>query len=196
MFKLAMLFMLSLSAYAVNPGDKAPEFKLLSHKGEEVALSQFKGKFIVLEWYNRGCPYVRKHYDSGNMQATQNVYKENDGVVWLTIVSSAEGKQGYLKDVAEAKAQYTTDKLASDYLLLDPKGEVGRAYGAKTTPHIYIIDGKMNLSYVGAMDSDDSYKPESIKGATNYVTSSMSKLMLGEKPDPAKTRPYGCSVKY
>lgn len=187
---------MSFSVYAVNPGDKAPDFKLLSHKGEEVTLTQFKGKFIVLEWYNKGCPYVRKHYDSGNMQATQNVYKENDGVVWLTIVSSAEGKQGYLKNVAEAKAQYSADKLASDYLLLDPKGEVGRAYGAKTTPHIFIIDGKMNLAYVGAMDSDDSYKPESIKGATNYITSSMSKLMLGEKPDPAKTRPYGCSVKY
>ena len=191
-----LLFLISFSVFAVNPGDKAPEFKLMGHNGSEVSLNQFKGKYIVLEWYNSGCPYVRKHYDSNNMQATQKLYQENDQVVWLTIVSSAKGKQGYLADAKEAKAQFEKEGAASDFLLLDPTGEVGKAYGAKTTPHIFIINPELKLAYVGAMDSDSSYQQSAIKGATNYVTSSMSKLMLNENPDPAKTKPYGCSVKY
>ena len=194
--KILFLLLLSYSAFAVNPGDNAPDFTLTAHNGKKISLSQFKGNHIVLEWYNSGCPYVRKHYDSNNMQTTQNVYKDNERVTWLTIVSSAKGKQGYLADAKEAQKQFKTEQMASDYLLLDPTGEVGKAYGAKTTPHIFIINPDQKLAYVGAMDSDSSYQQSAIKGATNYVTSSMSKLMLKENPDPAKTKPYGCSVKY
>ncbi|MAZ48175.1 MAG: thioredoxin family protein [Halobacteriovoraceae bacterium] len=196
MKSLIALMFLSFSALAVNPGDKAPNFTLKSHSGKEISLEDFKGNYVVLEWYNSGCPYVRKHYDSGNMQTTQKAYQANEKVTWLTIVSSAEGKQGYLADAKAAMEQYNSEKMGSNYLLLDPTGEVGQAYKAKTTPHIFIIDPDLNLSYVGAMDSDSSYKQSAIKGATNYVTSSLSKMMLGEKPDPAKTKPYGCSVKY
>lgn len=194
--KALFLFLISASAMAMNPGDKAPDFKLLSQEGKEVSLSQFKGNHVVLEWYNSGCPYVRKHYDSNNMQTTQKAYQENEKVTWLTIVSSAKGKQGYLSDAAAAKAQYKKDSMAADYLLLDPTGAVGKQYGAKTTPHIFIINPDQTLAYVGAMDSDSSYRQSAIKGATNYVTASLSKLMLNETPDPAKTKPYGCSVKY
>ena len=191
-----IFILLAQGVWAVNPGDQAPGFTLENQQGEKVSLKDFKGKFVVLEWYNHGCPYVRKHYDSGNMQATQKTYQENDEVVWLTIVSSAVGKQGHLEDAKMAQKQYLADKMASSHFLRDPSGDVGRAYAAKTTPHMYIIDPDMKLAYVGAIDSDDSYKPESIKGAKNYITSSLSKLMLKEKPDPAKTKAYGCGVKY
>lgn len=194
--KVLALFLISFSVFAVNPGDKAPDFTLKNQEGKDIKLSDLKGQYVVLEWYNQGCPYVRKHYDSDNMQATQRTYKDNDLVTWLTIVSSAEGKQGYLADAKAAMKQYKADKMASDHLLLDPSGKVGKAYGAKTTPHMYIIDPQMKLAYVGAIDSDSSYKPESIKGAKNYITAGISKLMLKENPDPAKTKPYGCSVKY
>lgn len=195
--KLAVvLILISFGALAVNPGDKAIDFTLKDHRGKDVKLSEYKGKYVVLEWFNAGCPYVKKHYGTKNMQNTQKLYAENDMVKWITIVSSAEDKQGYLADAKAAMEQYKNSQMASDHLVLDPSGDIGRAYGAKTTPHIFIVDPKMQLAYVGAIDSNSSYKPETIKGATNYVTSSVSKLMLNEKPDPAKTKPYGCSVKY
>lgn len=189
-------FLVSLKVFALNPGDVAPDFTLMNQEGKKVSLSDFKNKIVVLEWFNHGCPYVKKHYGAGNMQATQGAFAQNDLVVWLSINSSAEGKQGHLADAKEAKAKLAEVKSKADHMLLDHDGKVGQAYGAKTTPHMYIVDFDGKLAYVGAIDSVASADPADIKGATNYATSAVSKLLLKEKPNPAKTRPYGCGVKY
>jgi len=186
----------SMNALALNPGDLAPDFSLVNQDGKQVKLSDFKNKIVVLEWFNYGCPFVKKHYGSNNMQATQMAYKNNEYVSWLSIVSSAPGKQGSFENAKEAKAKMKELGSNADHLLLDTDGKVGQAYGAKTTPHMYVIglDGK--VAYVGAMDSVSSSDPADIKEAKNYVLSAVSKLLLKESPNPSKTKPYGCSVKY
>lgn len=190
------LFLFSLSAWAVNPGDVAPEFKLTNQAGAQISLSDFKNKIVVLEWFNNGCPFVKKHYGPGNMQTIQATYKDNPNVVWLTIASSAKGKQGHIADASEAKAMLAQMNSKADHLLLDHAGSVGQAYGAKTTPHMFIIGFDGKVAYAGAIDSIASADSDDIKEATNYVTSAVSKILLKEAPNPAKTKPYGCSVKY
>jgi peroxiredoxin len=176
------------------PGKPAPEFTATDSTGKSHKLSDYKGKTVVLEWTNDGCPYVRKHYGSGNMQALQ---KEagNNGVVWLTVVSSAKGEQGYV-DGAGANKLTTDRKAIPAAVLLDPEGKVGRAYGAKTTPHMYVIDKDGRLVYNGAIDDKPTSNPADIKGARNYVQAALTAVAEGKPVAVATTRAYGCTVKY
>lgn len=195
--QLSMLFFAMLSS-AVSATAKidtsAPQFNLTNSRGEAVELSQFAGKHVVLEWTNHQCPYVKKHYSSNNMQALQAKYTEQD-VVWLSIISSAPGKQGYVD--ATTANQLTQDRNAApSHVLFDPDGTVGKLYGAKTTPHMYLIDPEGNLRYAGAIDSIKSANPADIPKATNYVDTGMTALQAGGSPDPKLTAPYGCSIKY
>lgn len=182
------------TANAAPPGDAAPVFKEVNTAGKEVSLADFKGKTVILEWTNNGCPFVQKHYNSQNMQKTQAA-ATSDGVVWLSVISSKPGSQG---NVTPAEA----DKLTKDrgakptHVLLDPDGSMGRAYGAKTTPQIYIITPDGKVAYNGAIDSIKSNKVDDVPKATNYVTTALASLKAGKTPDPAMTVPYGCDVKY
>lgn len=182
------------AAAQVKNGEAAPDFTLKSAAGVDVKLSQYKGKTVVLEWFNNDCPYVKKHYDSGHMQKLQE-QATTEGTVWLTIVSSAPGEQGHL-EAAAAQKLVGERKAKMTAFLLDPKGEVGRRYAAKTTPHMYIIDAKGMLVYQGAIDSNSSSDPKTIAGATNYVTEALRDVKAGQAVKTASTKPYGCSVKY
>jgi peroxiredoxin len=193
---LILLFILSGQVMALVPGDTAPDFTLINQSGKSIKLSNIKNKFIVLEWFNQGCPFVRKHYDSENMQTIQKTYKENDYITWISISSSAKDKQGHIANSAQALKVLKDEGSFADHLLLDEAGSVGRAYGAVTTPQIVIIDSKMKVRYIGAIDSIASANPADIKKAKNYALSAISKLLLQQAPNPAKTKPYGCSVKY
>ena len=175
-------------------GQPAPAFQAVDASGKTRSLSEFKGKTVVLEWTNNGCPYVQKHYNSGNMQSLQS-QAAKDGVVWLTVISSAPGMQGYLTG-PQAKQWKAETKAASTDVLLDPKGTVGRAYEAKTTPHMYVVDKTGKLVYMGGIDDKPSSEPSSLKGAKNYVTAALADVKAGRPVAQAVTRPYGCSVKY
>lgn len=175
-------------------GKAAPAFSLTDLEGKTVKLSDFKGKFVVLEWVNFDCPFVRKHYGSENMQKLQKTYTGKD-VVWITICSSAPGKQGHL--TADEAKEATHERGASPTrFLLDPKGAAGRAYGAKTTPHMYVIDPKGKLLYNGAIDDTPSTKVADIPNSKNYVVAALDAAMAGKPVETATTKPYGCSVKY
>jgi peroxiredoxin len=172
----------------------APDFSVEGSDGKTHKLADYKGKYVVLEWWNKDCPYVRKHYDSGNMQALQKEYTGKN-VVWFTVLSSAPGKQGHVsaadanKLMAEAKASPTT-------VLLDPKGVVGRAYEAKTTPHMFVIDPKGTLVYMGGIDDKRGTDRAEIKTATPFVRLALDQSMAGQPVKTASSAPYGCSVKY
>ncbi len=175
-------------------GQMAPEFTGMDTNGKEHKLSDFKGKTVVLEWTNPDCPYVIKHYDSGNMQALQKEATA-DNVIWLSIASSAQGKEGYYDGAASNK--YMTEKnSAPTARILDPSGKIGHLYGAKTTPHMFVIDSKGTLVYAGAIDDNDSFKPETIAGAKNYVRDALKSTKAGTAVEVATSKPYGCSVKY
>lgn len=181
-------------AAAQKTGAIAQDFKLTDIYGKTVQLSNFRGKTVVMEWHNPGCPFVIKHYSSGNMQATQAAARKQ-GVVWLTINSGGEGKQGYMKG-KEAQKLFKDQGLNSDHYLLDSKGVVGKAYAAKTTPHMYIIDGSGKLVYQGGIDDKPTANKADIKGARNHVTAALTELKAGKSVSVAQSRPYGCSVKY
>lgn len=192
---LAVLFSLSTFAFAdVAPQSVAPNFKLNDLDGKERSLSDFKGKWVVLEWFNKDCPFVRKHYGSSNMQKLQKNYTDK-GVVWLTINSSAKGKQGY-EEAAEAKATIKDSKAAQSHLLVDSNGAVGRLYGAKTTPHMYVISPEQKVVYAGAIDDNSSADPAVIEKSKNYVALALDSAMKGAPVAVASSRPYGCAVKY
>jgi peroxiredoxin len=183
------------AAVAAPPiGSQAPNFRVADANGQPVTLDQFKGKTVVLEWNNPGCPYVKKHYESGNMQKTQAAATAG-GVVWLTINSSAEGKQGSMTP-AEAKAFTASQRSRGTAYLLDPQGVVGRPYGAKTTPHMYVVNADGTLVYNGGIDDKPSSDQEDIPGARNHVLAALSELKAGKPVSVPKSRPYGCSVKY
>jgi len=172
----------------------APDFTLVDTHGMEHKLSDSRGKFIVLEWLNHECPFVQKHYNSGNMQNLQKKYTGKD-VVWYSIVSSAEGKQGYYPP--EEANELTTEKgAAPTAVLIDAGGEVGRLYGARTTPHMFIINPEGTLIYNGAIDDTRSTDVEDIKTATNYVSAALDEAMSGQAVSVATSQPYGCAVKY
>ncbi|AIE84682.1 redoxin family protein [Fimbriimonas ginsengisoli] len=175
-------------------GEPTQSWSLTDSNGKKHSLSDYKGKFVVLEWTNKDCPFVRKHYESGNMQATQAKAKEM-GAVWLTIISSAPGNQGYLSP-SEANAYRSEMKVKSAATLFDTAGKVGRNYGAKTTPQIVVLDKAGNVVYNGAIDDRATPDPEDIKGAKNYALAALSEAMAGKKVTVATSRPYGCSVKY
>lgn len=193
------LFALTVSspgarAAVVEIGVPAPEFTGTDTNGQTHSLSDYKGKIVVLEWTNHECPYVKKQYDSGNMQALQKEMT-GDGVIWLSIVSSAPGKQGHVS-AAEANEIIAQQGAHATARILDESGEIGHLYGAQTTPHMFVIGPDGVLAYQGAIDSDDSFRPEAIEGATNYVRTAVAALKEGKPVDPAQTKSYGCGVKY
>jgi peroxiredoxin len=183
-----------LAADAPKVGAKAPQFSLPDANGRTHSLDQYKGKYVVLEWFNPGCPFVQKHYKSHNMQELQKKFTGKN-VVWLTIDSSAPGAEGYLT-AEEAKRQMAEWNMNSTALLLDPQGKVGHEYGATNTPHMYVIDPDGKLIYSGAIDNKPSTDPEDIKGATNYVQVALEEAMAGKPVSNPTSRAYGCSIKY
>ncbi|MBC2605847.1 thioredoxin family protein [Pelagicoccus albus] len=187
-----LLFAGSLSAAQV--GASAPAFSLVDTQGNEHSLSDFEGKVVVLEWTNFGCPFVKKHYNSGNMQGLQEHATGKD-VVWLSICSSAPGKQGNMSSEEWSSALEEKGSKATA-VLIDESGEVGRAYGAKATPHMFVIDESGTLVYDGAIDSIASASPSDIEKAENYVKSALASLFAGEPIETAKAKPYGCGIKY
>ncbi len=199
-FRLSILLFVLILAVAVWAGDsavlseKAPDFKLKDTKGDTHQLSDYEGKYVVLEWINFGCPFVKKHYKSGNMQELQKKYTGKD-VVWLTICSSAPGKQGYHK-ADEINDLMKEKNMASTAYLIDEDGNVGKMYGAKTTPHMYIINPEGVLVYAGAIDDKPSTDLDDVKTANNYVSTILNKALNGEDFEHKSTTPYGCSVKY
>ncbi|MDP2215414.1 redoxin domain-containing protein [Phenylobacterium sp.] len=188
----AMIAAPALAAPAI--GKTAPAFTAVDSTGKSRALSEFKGKTVVLEWTNDGCPYVQKHYKAEAMQELQKSAAA-DGVVWLSIISSAPGKQGY-KTAAEANTWKTDTGAAPAAILLDPKGEVGRAYAAKTTPHMYIVNPAGTLVYMGGIDDKNSADPATLQGAKNYVVAALADMKAGRAVAQPVSAPYGCSVKY
>ena len=181
-------------AWAARVGEPAPSFTATDSHGQVHHLSDYAGKFVVLEWTNRECPYTRKHYDSGNMQRLQREWTQR-GVVWLTVVSSAPGKQGYVT-ADEENAQLTQVKASPTAVLLDPNGDLGHLYDAKTTPHMFVISPQGVLLYNGAIDDHPTTDAADIQGARNYLSQALEEAMSGKAVRDAATRPYGCSVKY
>jgi peroxiredoxin len=190
-----LLLALTASAgAAVKIGEPAPDFTGTDTAGNKVTLSNFRGKPVILEWTNHDCPFVRKHYNSGNMQKQQRAATDK-GAVWLSIISSAPGKQGNVTP-AEADALTAERKAAPSEVILDESGDIGRLYGAKTTPHMFIVDAEGKLAYMGGIDSIPSTNPADIEQATQYVPTALARVMKGEPVTSSVTRPYGCSVKY
>ncbi|CAN5651382.1 thioredoxin family protein [soil metagenome] len=198
--KLLLTLLTSLGASALfaaespQVGASAPDFSLMDTKGSMRSLADYKGKYVVLEWFNPECPFVKKHYGSGNMQNLQEEYA-GKGVAWLSIDSSAPGKQGHL--TAQTGEKMIADwKMSNTTLLLDPEGKAGEAYGAKNTPHMFVINPARKIVYQGAIDSKATANPADIKGATNYVKAALDETLAGKPVSNSNTKPYGCSVKY
>lgn len=183
-----------LATEAPKVGAAAPGFSLTDSKGKTHSLGDYKGKYVVLEWFNPGCPFVQKHYKSGNMQTLQKQFVGKD-VVWLTIDSSAPGKEGNLSP-EEANKQIDTWKINSSALLLDPSGKVGHEYAATNTPHMYVINPEGKLIYSGAIDDKPTANPDDIAGANNYVKAALEESMSGKAVATPTSRAYGCSIKY
>jgi peroxiredoxin len=191
---LTAILALSLAASAAHVGDPAPDFTATDSNGQTHKLSEYRGRFVVLEWTNNGCPYTRKHYTSGNMQNLQKQWTAK-GVVWLTVLSSAPGHQGYM--TASAENSYIQQVHASPTAaLLDTSGSLGHEYEAKTTPDVYVIDPSGKLIYAGAIDDHPTTDPSDIPLSKNYVSLALTEAMSGQPVAVAYTRPYGCSVKY
>ena len=193
-----LVTLLSAAAPAVfaapAPGDPAPDFSLTDIQGQKHSLDDYKGKYVVLEWNNPGCPFVHKHYDSGNMQKLQQEERAK-GVVWLTINSASTNRQGDLPPGQIEK--FVQDQHANPTAYMrDPDGTVGHLYGAKTTPDMYVIAPDGKLIYEGAIDNKPTPDPADIPGATNYVRAALDESMAGKPVAVATTRPYGCHVQY
>ena len=182
------------AAASVATGAAAPAFSVQDANGAPRTLAEFRGRTVILEWTNHGCPYVRKHYDSRNMQTLQQEAAA-DGIVWLQVISSARGEHGYL-DGAGARARVQTDAAHPAATLLDPTGAMGRAYGATNTPQMFIINGEGIIVYQGAIDDQPYARPATLEGATNYVRAALADIEAGRPVRTATTTPYGCSVKY
>lgn len=175
-------------------GKQAPLFKATTYEGTTVSLGEFKGKTVVLEWKNHKCPFVKKHYSKNNMQQLQKSLTQK-GVIWLSIISSAPGKQGHLSP-QECKTQIETEQSFASTVLLDESGKIGRLYDAKTTPHMFVINPEGTLVYMGAIDSIRSANPDDISKSTNYVVNAVNAIAAKTAIEPSSTAPYGCSVKY
>ena len=201
MFKtLFQTLVITLTLYAcsssatLDVGEPAPDFEGLDTQGKTHRLADYRGKIVVLEWTNHDCPYVRKHYSAGNMQEQQR-QATAQGVVWLSVISSAPGKQGHVSP-AQADELTQSRQAAPQAVILDPAGNIGRAYSAKTTPHMYIIDQRGTLVYMGGIDSITSANADDIPNATQYVRVALQALAAGKPISEPVTQPYGCSVKY
>ncbi|HEV3040480.1 MAG TPA: redoxin domain-containing protein [Candidatus Angelobacter sp.] len=191
---LSVVFILISSALAAKVGEPAPDFTATDSNGTRHHLADYKGKYVVLEWHNQGCPYTRKHYDSGNMQRLQKEWTSK-GVVWFTVISSAPGTQGYV--TGQQENEYVNKmKAVPSAVLLDPEGTLGHLYAAKTTPHMYIIDPSGKLIYNGAIDDHPTADPSDIPTSRNYVSTALQQAMNGKPVSDSATRPYGCTVKY
>lgn len=198
--KSSILHLLSIAALAATclaapqTGQPAPDFTLTDSNGKQHKLSDFKGKVVVLEWLNHGCPFVKKHYDSGNMQKLQADYT-GKGVVWLSIVSSAPGKQGHMSP-ADTNKTKDEKKSAATAILIDEDGKVGKLYGAKVTPELFVVGKDGALVYAGAIDDRKSTEPADVAGAKNFVKQALDEVLAGKNVSQPTTAAYGCSVKY
>jgi peroxiredoxin len=179
---------------AAKVGEAAPDFTGTASNGKTFHLADYRGKYVVLEWHNNGCPYVRKQYNSGNMQRLQKQWT-GQGVVWFTVLSSAPGKQGYL-NAGEENDYMAKEQAAPTAALLDPSGNIGHLYDAKTSPHMFVINPQGVVIYDGAIDDKPTTELSDVPGATNYVSLALEQAMAGKSVAVATTRPYGCSVKY
>jgi peroxiredoxin len=190
----AALLPFSVAAQTARVGAAAPDFTATDSHGQSESLNQYHGKFVVLEWHNQGCPYTRKHYESGNMQSLQKEWT-GKGVVWFTVISSAPGEQGYVTPSQENAylSQVHADPTA---VLMDPGGTLGRLYNAETTPDMYVIDPSGKLIYSGAIDDRPTTDTSDVRGANNYVSDALTEAMAGKPVATPHTRAYGCSVKY
>lgn len=175
-------------------GEAAPDFTVTDTHNQTHSLSGYQGKIVVLEWFNHGCPFVKKYYNSGKMQEQQKAYTDK-GVIWLSICSSAPGKQGY-QTVEQANTTVTEKEIAATGIILDSEGEIGKKYGAKTTPHMFVIDSEGILVYNGAIDDKPTTKLEDLETAHNYVKAALEEIMAGGEVSTSTSVPYGCSVKY
>jgi hypothetical protein len=179
---------------AIETGAQAPAFSVQDADGRMRTLDEFQGRMVILEWTNHGCPYVRKHYDTGSMQALQREATA-DGVVWLQVISSAPGEQGHL-DGPGSRERVRIDSASPTATLLDSSGAMGRAYGARTTPHMFVISPTGVVLYQGAIDDRPSARPSTLDGASNYVRAALADITAGRPVQTPETTPYGCSVKY
>jgi peroxiredoxin len=189
-----MLFLSVQASAGVEVGKMAPDFTAVGSDGKSYTLSELRGQRVILEWTNADCPYVRKHYGAGNMQALQKDAADND-FLWLSVISSAPGKQGHVS-ADDANALSESREATPATVLLDASGKVGKLYGARTTPHMYIVDEKGTLVYAGGIDDKPTANPDDIDGATNYVRQAMDEMLADKSVSVATSRPYGCSVKY
>ena len=196
LLSLFIVFFINFSSAAVITDSSAPNFELTNSYGGDVSLESFKGSTVVLEWTNHDCPYVAKHYRSGNMQNTQD-FAQKEQAIWITIISSAPGTQGYVLP-EEANHLTSSRKATPHHVLFDPEGTVGKMYGAKTTPHMYIIDSKGTLRYQGAIDNAEKefFKINDFSKSRNYVKEALKEIGLNKSVTDRTTKPYGCSVKY
>jgi peroxiredoxin len=190
----ACLLPLPSTAQNARVGSPAPSFTATDSHGQTEALDQFRGKYVVLEWHNQGCPYTRKHYVSGNMQALQKQWTSK-GVEWFTVISSAPGQQGFVTSDQE-NAYVAKMHAAPSAVLMDPGGKLGHLYNAKTTPEMFVIDPTGKLIYSGAIDDKPTPDSDDLRGADNYVSDALAEAMAGKAVSTPYTRPYGCSVKY
>lgn len=188
---LIVTFLLCNFAWA-----KLPDLKLKGSDGKTYQLNELKGKTVVLEWYNEGCPFVRKFYDAKAMQKLQKDFKKQDNVVWLTVSSSAKGRQGYIPSIKEAKETYKRESMNSTALVLDSDGSLGKAFAAKTTPHMFVINPQGMIAYNGAIDSIPSTSSNDIKKARPLFKDAAQMIADGKEMAFSKNKPYGCSVKY
>jgi len=179
---------------AAKVGEAAPDFTAIASNGKTFHLADFHGKYVVLEWHNNGCPYVRKHYNSGNMQRLQKQWT-GAGIVWFTILSSAPGNQGYMT-ASEENGYLAKEHAAPTAALLDPTGQIGHLYDAKTSPQMVVINPQGVVIYDGAIDDKPTTDLEDVPTATNYVNLALEQALAGKQVETPTTRPYGCSVKY
>jgi peroxiredoxin len=191
---LAVAFLPGAAVAQAVVGSPAPAFTATDSHGQSHSLDQYRGKYVVLEWHNQGCPYTRKHYVSGNMQELQQEWTAK-GVVWFTVISSAPGEQGYVTD-AQENAYLAKVRADPTAVLMDANGKLGHLYGAKTTPEMYVIDPNGKLIYEGAIDDRPTPDVSDIKGADNYLSDALTEAMDGKPVLKSYTRSYGCSVKY
>jgi len=191
---LSLFLVAAPSAVAAQIGTPAPDFHGTDSNGKTQSLDQYRGKYVVLEWHNHDCPYTIKHYQSGNMQSLQKQWTAK-GVVWFTVISSAPGQQGYV-DASQENAYMKKMEAQPTAAILDPKGDIGHLYGAKTTPNMFIIDPSGKLIYAGAIDDHATTDVSDIQSSKNYVSLALTEAMSGQAVQTPATRAYGCSVKY
>lgn len=195
LFTLMLLFAFPVNASNLSIGAPVPNINTTDIYGNPFNLEDYKGKTVVLEWTNAECPFVVKHYSTHNMQDTQKAALAMENVVWVSVNSSAPEKQGHVT-AEEAQALLSEQDAQPSTMILDPSGEIGHAYGAMTTPHMFVIDAEGKLAYMGAIDDNSSPQPETVDGAKNYVIAALNDLHAGQAVTESTTRPYGCAVKY